>query len=472
MRLVANSLNDDYPDNLVKLADSDDIQGIDLAVAYVTKMDAVFDLARDRDVPLKLYALADGSFPSPGVASRFIESGRTSWRLFLTRNYYHPKVMWFRGVGAYIGSANLTDRAWINNLECGIWLDQDDLDSLNWVDELTSIFAAISDRCVEATAEHLRGLRTLQKKRRKLDEAEKKFGEEVNDILKGLPGADAPKVILSRKDRGGAARQKFLKEWDDGLTLLRKLSAFFAERRAQWPSWVDADAHPSIVQDQATEWWYDTRHRKSGNAMKSVEDANSSNRPKPDAALQRLFDEWAAFDGEGSWDWSQFVNEGPKELHHLLQRDELRRLDADRLGRIAFLGHAAREHARQMRNSYFDLPRGTHSSLLKRSRLYAEYMLRQRSKGERTVEQVLDFVLWGDDRESNCALRLWTAVHDPAWKLPHLGTHILGELIGYARPDEFPPRNNRVSKTLYALGFSDVRFVGLRRRETPLARDT
>ena len=79
-----------------------------------------------------------------------------------------------------------------------------------------------------------------------------------------------------------------------------------------------------------------------------------------------------------------------------------------------------------------------------------------RRRGEKTVGEVFEYVLWGDKRRSDCAERIWDACHVPEWRLPFIGVSIWGELLGYARPDEFPPRNNRVSKTLRALGFKGV----------------
>ena len=42
---------------------------------------------------------------------------------------FHPKVIWCDGYGAYIGSANLTKSAWEENIECGLWLDQKELEN-------------------------------------------------------------------------------------------------------------------------------------------------------------------------------------------------------------------------------------------------------------------------------------------------------------------------------------------------------
>lgn len=47
---------------------------------------------------------------------------------------------------------------------------------------------------------------------------------------------------------------------------------------------------------------------------------------------------------------------------------------------------------------------------------------------------------------------LWEATRNEHWRIPHIGLSSLGEIIGWARPDEFPPRNMRTSKGLRALG--------------------
>jgi hypothetical protein len=41
-----------------------------------------------------------------------------------------------------------------------------------------------------------------------------------------------------------------------------------------------------------------------------------------------------------------------------------------------------------------------------------------------------------------------------AWRIDHIGISALGEVVGWALPDRFAPRNNRTSKALYALAFA------------------
>jgi len=143
--------------------------------------------------------------------------------------------------------------------------------------------------------------------------------------------------------------------------------------------------------------------------------------------------------------------------------DELAQLDIRRLGRIMYLCHASREHARQISNHDLGLPAGETRTREERAPLLAEYLWSKTSRKGRRIKDLLEFVLWGDRRGGSqgnfeVAHRIWIATHDDELRFPHLGVHILGELLGYARPDQYPPRNNRVSKTLYALGFSGIAF--------------
>jgi hypothetical protein len=62
------------------------------------------------------------------------------------------------------------------------------------------------------------------------------------------------------------------------------------------------------------------------------------------------------------------------------------------------------------------------------------------------------FVLYGTT-PAEAEHRLWLATRTKAWRLPKLGRSTLGELLGWARPDEFPPRNNRSNMALRAMGF-------------------
>ena len=64
---------------------------------------------------------------------------------------------------------------------------------------------------------------------------------------------------------------------------------------------------------------------------------------------------------------------------------------------------------------------------------------------------LLNYVVWGN---GSVSARLWNAIRSDDWAIPHVGLSSLGEIVGWGRPDEFPPRNMRTSKGLRALGYN------------------
>lgn len=83
----------------------------------------------------------------------------------------------------------------------------------------------------------------------------------------------------------------------------------------------------------------------------------------------------------------------------------------------------------------------------------AELIERSRSEGGNDAFDLLNHVLYGGNT-AEVPLRLWEGLSDPKWKIDHLGRSALGELVGWALPDIYPPRNSRTSKALRSLGHS------------------
>src|SRR5690606_8173659 len=57
---------------------------------------------------------------------------------------FHSKVIWWKGYGAYIGSANLTERAWKTNIEAGVFLSESELQASNMLMDLELFFEGLS----------------------------------------------------------------------------------------------------------------------------------------------------------------------------------------------------------------------------------------------------------------------------------------------------------------------------------------
>jgi hypothetical protein len=469
MRLIGNALNKDYFQNIIEIVQAAPVfDEMLLAVAFVGKMDAIFELAERCSVPLTLYALADGErFPSVDVMKRFVEASPPNWRLFLTRAYYHPKILWFRGVGAYIGSANLTEAGWWQNLECGVWLDEEELEESGWDDELLKMFVKIQARSTEAAPGHIALYDKISRKYQDIQRQLFEMRKAIKTDLAMIPGQEPPERIASRgrgedakRSRADQMKRAFVTTLQGELTVLRKLAV--EVQIHPWPSWVDRTVDPVIAQDQATEYWYHVHIRRSGGAFETIERLHEQNRGVNNTrAVKTMFQEWgrSAVDDAhlyGGFDWAYWANTAPRLLRGWLTREELGNLDEARLFDIIRHTHSAREHARQVPKDELSLAEDETTSKDERCRLLTELLWRQRSREGLSIRDLLLYVIWGDVDTADCAERIWNATQLDKWKLRRLGPSMLGEFLGYARPDKFPPRNGRVPKALRALGFEGV----------------
>jgi phosphatidylserine/phosphatidylglycerophosphate/cardiolipin synthase-like enzyme len=77
----------------------------------------------------------------------------------------HSKIIWWKGYGAYIGSANLTESAWYTNIESGIFFTESDLYSSNLIEQLEEFFDNLAslDSCVDLSKDIIDEQRQLLK---------------------------------------------------------------------------------------------------------------------------------------------------------------------------------------------------------------------------------------------------------------------------------------------------------------------
>ncbi len=87
-----------------------------------------------------------------------------------------------------------------------------------------------------------------------------------------------------------------------------------------------------------------------------------------------------------------------------------------------------------------------------RIRVFAKWLYAQKSTDGSDPREVIDFVLHGGSK-TEVPDRIFGACFDDVKKIPHMGVSTLGEMVGWAMPDDFPPRNGRTSKALTALGY-------------------
>ena len=108
--------------------------------------------------------------------------------------------------------------------------------------------------------------------------------------------------------------------------------------------------------------------------------------------------------------------------------------------------------SRQTTNQELGLPKDTRLEHDDRLQRVAKWIWNQRTGNDSSPIQVLNYILYGGNVE-DITERIWEAAFQESWHLQRFGLGCIGEIVGWAMPDKFPPRNGRTSKAIYALGY-------------------
>lgn len=154
------------------------------------------------------------------------------------------------------------------------------------------------------------------------------------------------------------------------------------------------------------------------------------------------------------------LNDTAPMLRLALAEDSIDEMDYQNFRKICMDVHAIKDYARRVANKAVALREdGTKYTIPEKVDALSKRIWQTESAGGYSVLKLLKFILYGG-LESELSERLWLAVHDPKWKIDGLGVSALGELVGWALPDRFPPRNGRTSKSLKSLGYHVTVHVG------------
>jgi hypothetical protein len=121
--------------------------------------------------------------------------------------------------------------------------------------------------------------------------------------------------------------------------------------------------------------------------------------------------------------------------------------------------HAASDYARRVPNAQVGLTGDRRYTNEEKVEALAKTIWKSKSAAGRTILDTVEFVLYGGVADE-LPTRLWEATNSTEYRLPNVGISTLGEMVGWALPDRFPPRNGRTSKVLRSLGFDVAVHVG------------
>ena len=166
-------------------------------------------------------------------------------------------------------------------------------------------------------------------------------------------------------------------------------------------------------------------------------------------ALRSALEWWHDGDFDHAFEERTIYEWAPRLKKHLA-RDRILKLDEAEFVEVVSRVHAMRDHAIKQENEHLGLPDAPQAGDDKVQK-FGEWLWGQRSGQGKTPLDLLNYVIWGN---GPITARLWNATRSDEWAVAHVGLSSLGEVVGWARPDEFPPRNMRTSKGLRALGFN------------------
>ncbi|MDY0885427.1 phospholipase D family protein [Dongia soli] len=228
MRLIMGGINGYYLQNITGNCASETNEVL-AAVAYASDSRLLFDWCWENRIPIKFYGrLDDRVAVSVAILSDFLNRRSSNYVCRLVQ-HHHAKVIWWRGAGVYIGSANLTDRAWYSNVEAGCFFPENEITD-EMAGDLLQLFATLDAYSTPLTEEAVKEMRSRELALNATSPSSKNFW--ASPSFKTWPGLihTAPKTAQDRKHKA------FLEEWHSTLQDLRSIAAIVSldENRPHW----------------------------------------------------------------------------------------------------------------------------------------------------------------------------------------------------------------------------------------------
>lgn len=443
MELIAGAINKRRLHNLVAQY-TPECSEVRAAIAYADRDNlALLEACQRLGKPLTYYGRYDHTVPvHPAVVRWFLDQKSPNFTCRMVPDILHAKVVWWVGVGAYIGSANMTDRAWVSNIEAGTFLREEDMEKTSMMEELRTLFDVIDARgqvIDEAFHKHLLDLQKLSKA---ASAAAYEFEQKAPRFFpkgEGLASVDQQSAVER-------SYQEFERRWRESLQALRDIADHLV-LDSNRPSWIPADTPAGAQADQFVHAYY-YRFVEGHRGGERVEAAFTKNSANPAAALREALAWWKAADFDYEGERNTLFNWAPK-LRALLAKDRLSTLTSEEFSSAMSMVHAFTDYASKRDNVELGLSadrQDRHAKAL----AHAGQLWGTRTEAGHTPLEVYKYVIWGPGAVER---RIWNAARTSQWRLPWLQFSTWGEVVGWARADDYPPRNDRTLKGLRALGY-------------------
>ncbi|EDC5243674.1 phosphatidylserine/phosphatidylglycerophosphate/cardiolipin synthase family protein, partial [Salmonella enterica] len=284
MKLIANGLNKQFFSSFLPPSDSE-IDGVVAAIAYGDDKTTLLDHCLKNHHRLDIWMRYDHTVPvSPSLLTKFLANTKNNIFCKLVPDCLHSKVIWWKGYGAYIGSANLTDRAWHTNIETGIFFTESDLYNSNLIGQLEEFFENLAslDCCVDLSEDIIDEQRQLLKSKLELEKKERQVIRK-----RKIPEWGGVSFIDNKKTKD-KRKESFHKEWESTFSIIKNISDQINDYR---PVWISEDTPEFWQTDQFLHaYYYNIVHQKDNTYP--FEDYHRTNSKNPQAALMSMLSWW------------------------------------------------------------------------------------------------------------------------------------------------------------------------------------
>lgn len=447
MEVYANTINTNYLRNVLPHADMD-ISWAKAAIAYGDDANTLIDQCRSHGIRLDIWMRYDHTVPvAPSLLRKLLRYSAENVFCWMIPDVLHSKVIWWKNYGAYIGSANLTERAWVSNIEFGVFLSEAELESGDVLSDLEGFFESLSNSSnshplTEEIVENQERIKDRRSKEiRKLDKDSK--ATRIIPVWNGPAHVAEPQSAYTKK------KTNFVHDWQSGITTLRSLASKAPMYR---PPWLNENVPATWQADQFLHAYYYNRVVE-GNRH-PFERYYLQHRNNPTVATANALEWWSNLDAPPSGEDYNCHTRAPI-IRELLSQERLSNLTEEDFQRVCQANHATADHVMRTGPKRLGLTGNTESSGEQQVANFASWLWHCTNKRGSGIVELLTFVL-DEGLPEELPSRLFDASYGADRKFLHFGVNQIGELAGWARPDLYPPRNGRTSKALRALGF-DVR---------------
>ncbi len=444
MKFFANKVNGNFLRSVLP-GEEVDVDWVRAAIAYGDDQKTLIDNCVENKKRLDIWVRYDHTVPvKPSLLKFLLKNSHKNLFCYLVPDVLHSKLIWWKNYGVYVGSANLTDRAWVSNIEFGVFIPETDLEADGALDQIQGFFEFL-ENCSEVRPltqeivdeqEQLAALRF--RKERDIDEEAKK----KRSISKwGGPAftPDARKAFDSRKE-------KFIKEWSNGLSILRSLAEQAPSFR---PKWLREEVPAAWQADQFLHAFY--YNEVVDGVRHPYEEYYQKYRNDPAKATLNALKWWSQLDSPLS-DEDHNCHIRAPIIRKALAADAIRDLTAEIFAEVCNANHSTSDHVGRMTLSTIGLDKKAGAPRSERVDAFAYWIWKKRNSEGESVNKLLAWVMDGGPA-SEVSARLYEAAKNEHRRFPHFGTNQIAELTGWARPEICPPRNGRTSKAMRALGY-------------------